>query len=84
MKGGRKNLKRAAEEDKFNLQDGQTIMQVLSLRGSNLIEGQQRRRRLQTEKGAILTYVGVGFGFTVRFLGRRRAELAGQFVVLTV
>ncbi|KAG2721714.1 hypothetical protein I3843_02G080900 [Carya illinoinensis] len=38
MKGGRKNLKRAAEEEKFNLQDGQTIMQVLSLRGSNLIE----------------------------------------------
>ncbi|KAF5452475.1 hypothetical protein F2P56_027470 [Juglans regia] len=38
MKGGRKNLKRAAEDEKFNLQDGQTIMQVLSLRGSNLIE----------------------------------------------
>ncbi|XP_041001031.1 probable RNA-binding protein EIF1AD [Juglans microcarpa x Juglans regia] len=38
MKGGRKNLKRAAGEQKFNLQDGQTIMQVLSLRGSNLIE----------------------------------------------
>ncbi|GMY15235.1 probable RNA-binding protein EIF1AD isoform X1 [Fagus crenata] len=38
MKGGRKNLKRAAEEDKFSLQDGHTIMQVVSLRGSNLIE----------------------------------------------
>ncbi|KAG6658634.1 hypothetical protein CIPAW_04G175300 [Carya illinoinensis] len=38
MKGGRKNLKRAAKEEKFNLQDGQAIMQVLSLRGSNLIE----------------------------------------------
>lgn len=40
MKGGRKNLKRAAEEDSLNLRDGQGIMQVLSLRGSNLIEVQ--------------------------------------------
>ncbi|KAB1217570.1 hypothetical protein CJ030_MR3G002717 [Morella rubra] len=38
MKGGRKNLKRAAEEDFLNLQNEQSIMQVLSLRGSNLIE----------------------------------------------
>ncbi|CAK7340001.1 unnamed protein product [Dovyalis caffra] len=40
MKGGRKNLKRAAvaEEQNSTLEDGQSIMQVLSLRGSNLIE----------------------------------------------
>lgn len=38
MKGGRKNLKRAAGEDNFTLQQGQSIMQVVSLRGSNLIE----------------------------------------------
>ncbi|XP_015583371.1 probable RNA-binding protein EIF1AD [Ricinus communis] len=38
MKGGRKNLKRAAKEDNLTLEDGQTIMQVVSLRGSNLIE----------------------------------------------
>lgn len=38
MKGGRKNLKRAAEEQSLTLQDGQSIMQVVSLRGSNLIE----------------------------------------------
>ncbi|CAL1408106.1 unnamed protein product [Linum trigynum] len=39
MKGGRKNLKRAAaKEHDFTLQGGQSIMQVLSLRGSNLIE----------------------------------------------
>jgi len=38
MKGGRKNLKRATEEDSLNLRDGQGIMQVVSLRGSNLIE----------------------------------------------
>ncbi|XP_077216227.1 nucleic acid-binding, OB-fold-like protein [Tasmannia lanceolata] len=37
-KGGRKNLKRAANEDGLTLQEGQSIMQVLSLRGSNLIE----------------------------------------------
>ncbi|CAI0407566.1 unnamed protein product [Linum tenue] len=39
MKGGRKNLKRAAaNEDSLTIQDGQSIMRVLSLRGSNLIE----------------------------------------------
>ncbi|KAA8533881.1 hypothetical protein F0562_031398 [Nyssa sinensis] len=38
MKGGRKNLKRAAEEETSTLQQGQSIMQVVSLRGSNLIE----------------------------------------------
>lgn len=38
MAGGRKNLKRAVEEDNLNLQPGQSIMQVVSLRGSNLIE----------------------------------------------
>ncbi|KAF5177513.1 Nucleic acid-binding, OB-fold-like protein [Thalictrum thalictroides] len=38
MKGGRKNLKRASEEETFTLQEGQCIMQVVSLRGSNLIE----------------------------------------------
>ncbi|CAI0469311.1 unnamed protein product [Linum tenue] len=39
MKAGRKNLKRGAvNEDSLTLQDGQSIMRVLSLRGSNLIE----------------------------------------------
>ncbi|KMT10699.1 hypothetical protein BVRB_5g118090 isoform A [Beta vulgaris subsp. vulgaris] len=38
MGGGRKNLKRAVEEDTLTLQQGQSIMQVVSLRGSNLIE----------------------------------------------
>ncbi|KAM7278236.1 hypothetical protein ACFE04_005370 [Oxalis oulophora] len=38
MKGGRKNLKRAIDEQSFSLEDGQTIMKVVSLRGSNLIE----------------------------------------------
>lgn len=31
-------MKRAAEEQNLALQDGQSIMQVVSLRGSNLIE----------------------------------------------
>ncbi|KAK9124781.1 hypothetical protein Sjap_014383 [Stephania japonica] len=40
MRGGRKHLKmkRACEEQELTLQDGQSIMQVVSLRGSNLIE----------------------------------------------
>ncbi|CAN6569105.1 hypothetical protein ACFX13_001693 [Malus domestica] len=38
MKGGRKNLKRAVEQQSFTLEDGHSVMQVLSLRGSNLIE----------------------------------------------
>ncbi|KAK8623572.1 hypothetical protein V6N13_118455 [Hibiscus sabdariffa] len=38
MKGGRKNLKRAAKDKILNFQNGQSVIQVLSLRGSNLIE----------------------------------------------
>ncbi|XP_019183959.1 PREDICTED: probable RNA-binding protein EIF1AD [Ipomoea nil] len=38
MKGGRKNLKRAAKEKTAILQQGLSIMQVVDLRGSNLIE----------------------------------------------
>ncbi|XP_057489149.1 uncharacterized protein LOC130775074 [Actinidia eriantha] len=38
MKGGRKNLKRAAGEETCTLQPGQSVMRVVSLRGSNLIE----------------------------------------------
>ena len=38
MGGGRKNLKRAVEEETLTLQQGQSIMQVVDLRGSNLIE----------------------------------------------
>ncbi|GFY84448.1 nucleic acid-binding, OB-fold-like protein [Actinidia rufa] len=38
MKGGRKNLKRAAGEENCTLQPGQSVMRVVSLRGSNLIE----------------------------------------------
>ncbi|KAL8529559.1 hypothetical protein ACS0TY_006836 [Phlomoides rotata] len=38
MKGGRKNLKRAVEEEMAALQGGQSVMQVADLRGSNLIE----------------------------------------------
>ncbi|KAJ7959518.1 Nucleic acid-binding, OB-fold [Quillaja saponaria] len=38
MKGGRKNLKRATEAQHVSLQEGQSIMQVVSLRGTNLIE----------------------------------------------
>ncbi|KAK6121957.1 hypothetical protein DH2020_044296 [Rehmannia glutinosa] len=38
MKGGRKNLKRAVNEEMMTLQEGQSVMQVVDLRGSNLIE----------------------------------------------
>ncbi|KAK8936521.1 hypothetical protein KSP39_PZI012781 [Platanthera zijinensis] len=38
MKSGRKNLKKASEEDGVSLQEGQSIMKVVSLRGSNVIE----------------------------------------------
>lgn len=38
MKAGRKNLKRATDEESLTLDEGHNIMQVLSLRGSNLIE----------------------------------------------
>ncbi|GLJ05020.1 hypothetical protein SUGI_0009530 [Cryptomeria japonica] len=38
MRGGRKNLKKEALQGCLEPQAGQTIMQVVSLRGSNLIE----------------------------------------------
>ncbi|XP_022146732.1 probable RNA-binding protein EIF1AD [Momordica charantia] len=38
MKGGRKNLQRASEQHIISLEDGHGIMQVVSIRGSNLIE----------------------------------------------
>lgn len=38
MKGGRKNLKRAVNDEVLTLQEGQSIMQVVSLRGNNQIE----------------------------------------------
>lgn len=38
MGGGRKNLKRAFEAEMMTLQQGQSIMQVVDLRGNNLIE----------------------------------------------
>ncbi|KAL3650360.1 hypothetical protein CASFOL_006763 [Castilleja foliolosa] len=38
MKGGRKNLKRAVEDEMSTLEVGKSIMQVMDLRGSNLIE----------------------------------------------
>ncbi|WOL04851.1 putative RNA-binding protein EIF1AD [Canna indica] len=38
MKAGRKNFKRGLKEDSLSLQEGQSIMQVVSLRGSNVIE----------------------------------------------
>ena len=37
MGGGRKNLKRAVEDNSLTLKHGQCIMQVLSLQGSNQI-----------------------------------------------
>ncbi|OWM87939.1 hypothetical protein CDL15_Pgr000356 [Punica granatum] len=38
MKAGRKNLQRATKEQDVTLQDGESIVQVVSLRGSNLVE----------------------------------------------
>ncbi|KAG8380996.1 hypothetical protein BUALT_Bualt06G0074900 [Buddleja alternifolia] len=42
MGGGRKNLKREVEEEMVNLQQDQSIMQVVGLRGSNSIEVMDR------------------------------------------
>jgi probable RNA-binding protein EIF1AD len=38
MKAGRKNLRRACSEGAVTLGEGESIMQVLALRGSNVIE----------------------------------------------
>ncbi|KAK3206903.1 hypothetical protein Dsin_020949 [Dipteronia sinensis] len=47
MKRGRKNLKRAAEEQSLTVQDGQSVMQVVSLRGSNLIQVMDAQAKFQ-------------------------------------
>ncbi|KAL8160615.1 hypothetical protein V2J09_002152 [Rumex salicifolius] len=41
MGAGRKNLKREVEEESIAFDEGQTVMQVVSLRGSNIIEVRQ-------------------------------------------
>uniref|UniRef100_A0A7N0THL8 S1-like domain-containing protein n=1 Tax=Kalanchoe fedtschenkoi TaxID=63787 RepID=A0A7N0THL8_KALFE len=38
MKAGRKHMKKLAEERKLTVPDGECIMQVVSLRGSNIVE----------------------------------------------
>ncbi|KAG6475710.1 probable RNA-binding protein EIF1AD [Zingiber officinale] len=38
MSSGRKNFKRALKEDNLSLHESQSVMQVVSLRGSNVIE----------------------------------------------
>ncbi|KAJ6796024.1 putative RNA-binding protein EIF1AD isoform X1 [Iris pallida] len=38
MKGGRKNLRKGSEDDAVSLHEGHSVVQVLSLRGSNVIE----------------------------------------------
>ncbi|XP_020596792.1 probable RNA-binding protein EIF1AD isoform X2 [Phalaenopsis equestris] len=40
MKSGRKNLRKASVEDGISLQEGQSIMQVVSLRGSNVMDAE--------------------------------------------
>ncbi|EPS62852.1 hypothetical protein M569_11936, partial [Genlisea aurea] len=43
--GGRKNLKRASEENSVTLERSHSIMQVADLRGSNLIEVMDSKRQ---------------------------------------
>ncbi|KAG7984492.1 hypothetical protein I3843_04G163800 [Carya illinoinensis] len=88
MKGGRKNLKRAAEEEKFNLQDGQTIMQVLSLRGSNLIEvmdGQgEKSLALFPAKFQKIMWIRRGSFVVVDICGKEKALESGSKVACLV
>ncbi|KAL2521469.1 putative RNA-binding protein EIF1AD [Forsythia ovata] len=61
MRGGRKNLRRAVEEETATLQQGQSMMQVVDLRGFNLVNqamadevGEKRRSNLVGKWGASL------------------------------
>ena len=57
MKGGRKNLKRAAGEETFIVQQGQSVMRVVSLRGSNLIEVTERERERERKDSLSFVFV---------------------------
>ncbi|OVA03640.1 Translation initiation factor 1A (eIF-1A) [Macleaya cordata] len=88
MKGGRKNLKRAAEEEALNLQEGQSVMQVVSLRGSNLIEvldaGGEKSLALFPAKFQKSMWIKRGFFVVVDERGRDRALEAGSKVACIV
>ncbi|OVA17307.1 Translation initiation factor 1A (eIF-1A) [Macleaya cordata] len=88
MKGGRKNLKRAAEEEALNLQEGQSVMQVVSLRGSNLIEvldaGGEKSLALFPAKFQKSMWIKRGSFVVVDERGRDRALESGSKVACIV
>ncbi|KAK6937172.1 RNA-binding domain, S1, IF1 type [Dillenia turbinata] len=89
MKGGRKNLKRAVtDDDKLILQQGQTIMQVVSLRGSNHIEVMdakgQKSLALFPSKFQKSIWIKRGGFVVVDESGREKALESGSKVACTV
>ncbi|KAK3014935.1 hypothetical protein RJ639_009951 [Escallonia herrerae] len=83
MKGGRKNLKRAAEAP-FDLQQGQSIMQVVSHRGSNLIEVMdakgEKSLALFLAKFQKIMWIKLGNFVVVDESGREEAAESGRKV----
>ncbi|KAK4734187.1 hypothetical protein R3W88_008448 [Solanum pinnatisectum] len=60
MRGGRKNLKRPVEEEFLTLQKGQSIMQVLDLRGNFVVvddSGREEATESGRKVGCVVTQV---------------------------
>nr|DAD25753.1 TPA_asm: hypothetical protein HUJ06_027221 [Nelumbo nucifera] len=79
---GRKNLKRAAREEVLTLQEGQSIMRVVSLRGSNVIEvmdaGGEKSLALFPAKFQKSMWIKQGSFVVVDESGREKALESGQ------
>ncbi|KAJ7965165.1 Nucleic acid-binding, OB-fold [Quillaja saponaria] len=80
MKGGRKNLKRATETEHVSLQEGQTIMQVVSLRGSNLIEV-VLLWLMKVERKRLLNQVARSHALFRRFFSMNKPEIFKSTII---
>ncbi|XP_010253036.1 PREDICTED: probable RNA-binding protein EIF1AD [Nelumbo nucifera] len=85
---GRKNLKRAAREEVLTLQEGQSIMRVVSLRGSNVIEvmdaGGEKSLALFPAKFQKSMWIKQGSFVVVDESGREKALESGSKVACMV
>jgi len=70
MNRGRRNLKQAASDQDFTLEECQSIAQVVSLRGSNQIEVKDKRffLRFHTISPIHSIFFGIFFGWVGLFV----------------
>ncbi|KAK4793654.1 hypothetical protein SAY86_024089 [Trapa natans] len=87
-KGGRKNLQRATKDRDVELQGGESIVQVVSLRGSNLVEvideGGQNSLALFPAKFQKTMWIKRGNFIVVDTSGKEKAVESGSKVTCIV